>query len=157
MWMISCTCMRVESYSCTSVFVHITRHKYIYLSVFFMFSFSSASVYFHLFHPHNNHLSPNSPRLMFLFVKCATVNKVYLILSYLIAKPRWRGQRRSRHSRRIRNPQFCVSGKRPITLCRGCNSHLIMMLNRRRIRPYSNGDIIICRFQVKVNDGFRKV
>ena len=84
MWMISCTCMRVESYSCTSVFVHITRHKYIYLSVFFMFSFSSASVYFHLFHPHNHHLSPNSPRLMFLYVKCATVNKVYLILSYLI-------------------------------------------------------------------------
>ena len=47
-------------------------------------SFSSASVYFHLFHSHNHHLSPNSPRLMFLFVKCATVNKVYLILSYLI-------------------------------------------------------------------------
>ena len=46
-------------------------------------SFSSASVYFHLFHSHNHHLSPNSPRLMFLFVKCATVNKVYLILSYL--------------------------------------------------------------------------
>ena len=28
-------------------------------------------------------LSPNSPRLMFLFVDCATANKVYLILSYL--------------------------------------------------------------------------
>ena len=51
---------------------------------FSWFSFSSASVYFHLFHPHNHHLSPNSPRLMLLFVKCATVNKVYLILSYLI-------------------------------------------------------------------------
>ena len=50
-------------------------------------SFSSASVYFHLFHSHNHHLSPNSPRLMFLFVKCATVNKVYLILSYLILSP----------------------------------------------------------------------
>ena len=36
------------------------------------------------FQPHNHHLSPNSPRLMFLFVDCATVNKVYLILSYLI-------------------------------------------------------------------------
>ena len=30
-----------------------------------------------------------------------------------IAKPRWRGKR-SRHSRRMRNPQFYVSGKRPI-------------------------------------------
>ena len=30
-----------------------------------------------------------------------------------IANPRWRGKR-SRHSRRMRNPQFCVSGKRPI-------------------------------------------
>ena len=39
------------------------------------------------FHPHN-HLSPNSPRLMFLFVDCATVNKVYLILSYLT--PSWK-------------------------------------------------------------------
>ena len=28
-----------------------------------------------------------------------------------IAKPRWRGKR-SRHSRRMRNPQFCVSDKR---------------------------------------------
>ena len=36
------------------------------------------------FHPHNHHLSPNSPRLMLLFVDCATVNKVCLILSYLI-------------------------------------------------------------------------
>ena len=38
------------------------------------------------FHPYNHHLSPNSPRLMFLFVDCATVNRVYLIyliLSYL--------------------------------------------------------------------------
>ena len=32
-----------------------------------------------------------------------------------IANPRWRGKR-SRHSRRMRNPQFCVSGKRPIAL-----------------------------------------
>ena len=30
-----------------------------------------------------------------------------------IANPRWRGKR-AWHSRRIRNPQFCVSGKRPI-------------------------------------------
>ena len=61
------------------------------------FSFSSASVYFHLFHPHNHHLSPNSPRLMFLFVKCATVNKVYLIssiLTYLIGGSPHKGQQR---------------------------------------------------------------
>ena len=31
-----------------------------------------------------HHLSPNSPRLVILFVDCATVNKVYLILSYFI-------------------------------------------------------------------------
>ena len=30
--------------------------------------------------PHNLHLSPNSHWLMFLFVDCATVSKVYLIL-----------------------------------------------------------------------------
>ena len=30
-----------------------------------------------------------------------------------IANPRWRGKR-SRHSRRMRNPQFYVSGKRPM-------------------------------------------
>ena len=30
-----------------------------------------------------------------------------------IANPRWRGKR-AWHSRRMRNPQFCVSGKRPI-------------------------------------------
>ena len=34
------------------------------------------------FRPHDHHLSPDSPRLMFLFVDCATVNKVYLILTY---------------------------------------------------------------------------
>ena len=37
------------------------------------------------FHPHDHHMSPNSPRLMFLFVDCATANIVYLILSYLIS------------------------------------------------------------------------
>ena len=30
-----------------------------------------------------------------------------------IANTRWRGKR-SRHAQRMRNPQFCVSGKRPI-------------------------------------------
>ena len=36
------------------------------------------------FHHYNHHLSPNSHRLMFLFVDCGTVNKIYLILTYLI-------------------------------------------------------------------------
>ena len=31
----------------------------------------------------------------------------------------WRGKG-SRHSRRMRNPQFCVSGKRPMAQHRGC-------------------------------------
>ena len=31
-----------------------------------------------------------------------------------MANPRWPGKR-SRHSRRMRNPQLCVSGKRPMT------------------------------------------
>ena len=35
-----------------------------------------------------------------------------------IANPRWRGKR-SRHSRRMRNPQFYVSGKRPIRYAHG--------------------------------------
>ena len=34
-----------------------------------------------------------------------------------IANPRWRGKR-SRHSRRMRNPQFYFSGKTPIGTCR---------------------------------------
>ena len=34
-----------------------------------------------------------------------------------IAKPRWRGKR-SRHSQSMRNPQFCVSGKRPMYVLR---------------------------------------
>ena len=33
-----------------------------------------------------------------------------------IAEPRWRGKG-SRYSRRMRNPQFYVSGKRPMELC----------------------------------------
>ena len=32
-----------------------------------------------------------------------------------IANPRWRGKR-SRHSRRMRNPQFYVSGKKPMMI-----------------------------------------
>ena len=41
-----------------------------------------------------------------------------------IANPRWRGKR-SRQSRRMRNPQFYVSGKRPMQHCRViCNAIL---------------------------------
>ena len=55
-----------------------------------------------------------------------------------IANPRWRGKR-SRHSRRMRNPQFYVPGKRPIKnwpvkinllpsllLCSVCTEYCIM-------------------------------
>ena len=58
-----------------------------------------------------------------------------------IANPRWRGKR-SRHSRRMRNPQFYVPGKRPIEnwpakinllpsllLCSVCTEYCIMRYN----------------------------
>ena len=35
------------------------------------------------------------------------------VMHFGIANPRWRGKH-SRHSRRMRNSQFCVPGKRPI-------------------------------------------
>ena len=38
---------------------------------------------------------------------------------------RWRGKR-SRYSRRMRNPQFCISGKRPMP----CHSSLLMICHR---------------------------
>ena len=50
-----------------------------------------------------------------------------------IANPRWRGKR-SRHSRRMRNPQFYVSGKRPIPLyIRHC--HYVSKLLQKGITP----------------------
>ena len=45
---------------------------------FFMFLILICVCILSALHPHNYLLSPNSPRLMFLFVDCATVNKVYL-------------------------------------------------------------------------------
>ena len=48
-----------------------------------------------------------------------------------IVKSRWRGKR-SRHSRRMRNPQFCVSGKRPIhTSSKGPRNHRVLCLQRK--------------------------
>ena len=49
----------------------------------FVFLLKFQWIVFKRIHPHNRHLSPHSPRLRFLFVNCATVNKVYLILAYL--------------------------------------------------------------------------
>ena len=56
----------------------------LYVCVYMIFPILISVCILSSFHPHHHHLSPNSPRLMFLFVDCATVNKVYLILSYLI-------------------------------------------------------------------------
>ena len=41
------------------------------------------------------------------------VRHVRAVMHVGIAKQLWRGKR-SRHSRRMRNPQLCVSGKRPM-------------------------------------------
>ena len=41
------------------------------------------------------------------------LSKYPAVIQAGIANPRWRGKR-SRHSRHMRNPQFYVSGKRPI-------------------------------------------
>ena len=41
-----------------------------------------------------------------------------------IANPRWRGKR-SRHSRCMRNPQLCVSGKRPIARMRKIQIYIV--------------------------------
>ena len=57
--------------------------------------------------------------LMLYCLHCPTLNKVFLhlllrvVMHVGITNPRWRGKR-SRHSRRMRNPQFCGSGKRPM-------------------------------------------
>ena len=77
-------CCVVYMHVWTFVFMHITRR--VYLSVYLLcFSFSSASVYLSSLH---RHLSPNSLRLMFLFVDRAAIDKVYLILSYRLRVPR---------------------------------------------------------------------
>ena len=43
------------------------------------------------------------------------VTHVLWCMSGLLSRPQWRGKH-YRHPRRMRNPQFCVSGKRPMVL-----------------------------------------
>ena len=53
---------------------------------------------------------------------------------------RWRGKR-SRHSRRMRNPQFHVSGKRPIRIVNDWNSlpvHVISAPNMNDMNAFEN-------------------
>ena len=69
-------CMHVCVLLCLYTSRYICMHVYVYIDVFP----SHLHLYISSFHPHNHYLSPNSPRLMFLFVDCATVDKVYLIL-----------------------------------------------------------------------------
>ena len=75
-------CMYMRLCLCTN------RCICMYVYVYLMFLILICVCILSSFHPHNHHLSHNSPRLMFLFADCATVNKVYLILSYLIIKCR---------------------------------------------------------------------
>ena len=71
-------CMYIRLCLCTN------RCICMYVYVYMMFLILISVCILSSFHPHHHHLSPNSPRLMFLFVDCATVNKVYLILSYQV-------------------------------------------------------------------------
>ena len=50
------------------------------------------------------------------------------VMHVRIANPRWRGKR-SRHSRRMRNPQFYVSGTRPMLISRQVNEAYNLMVN----------------------------
>ena len=72
-------------YACMYIRLRLCTNRCIcmYVYVYMMFHILISVCILSSFHPHHHHLSPNSPRLMFLFVDCATVNKVYLILSYL--------------------------------------------------------------------------
>ena len=45
---------------------------------------------------------------------CTTAREARAVMHVEIANPRWQGKR-YRHSRCMGNPQFCVSGKRPMT------------------------------------------
>ena len=79
-------CLLVCMHVCTLVFMHeYSVYACMYMCIS-MFLILICVCMLSSFHPHN-HLSPNIPRLMFLFVDCATVNMSYLILSissYLI-------------------------------------------------------------------------
>ena len=79
-----CICMYVCIYIYTicelfAYFIGIYLYACMYICTL-MFLILICVCILSSFHPHNHHLSPNSPRLMFLFVDCATVNKVYLII-----------------------------------------------------------------------------
>ena len=73
------TCMHACVYSCVYTLIGVYAWMYMCPSMFLILI---CVCILSSFHPHN-HLSPNSPRLMLLFVDFATVNKVYLISSYL--------------------------------------------------------------------------
>ena len=62
------------------------------------------------------------------------VHHTRVVMHVEIANPRWRGKR-SRHSRRMRNPQFCAAGKRPIpgVLCISGNGSMKVLTNSRRL------------------------
>ena len=82
------TCMHACIYAC--VYARIGGYACMYMCTL-MFLILICVCILSYFRTHNHHLSPNdSPRLMYLFVDCATVNKVYLILSYLITALMWR-------------------------------------------------------------------
>ena len=74
-------CMHVYTY--IRVYAQIGVYACMYMCTL-MFLILICVCILSSFHPHNHHLSPNCPKLMFLFVDCATVNNVYLILSYFI-------------------------------------------------------------------------
>ena len=66
-------------YICICMYRCICMCVYIDVFIFILHRYIS------IFHPRSHHLLSNSPRLMFLFINHATVNKVYLMLSN-----RWR-------------------------------------------------------------------
>ena len=73
---------------CVCVYAPIGAYAFMYMCIL-MFIILICVCILWSFHPHNHYLSPNSHRLMFLFVDCVTVNKVnvtlrYVSLSYLI-------------------------------------------------------------------------
>ena len=91
------------------------------------------------------------------FAGCACAGNAVMHVG--IAKPRWRGKR-YRHSRRMRNPQFNVSGKRPMgtvsllmAVCkrnqqvigdlRHCDSHVTscLCLSRKLLNMVSFGAV----------------
>ena len=93
--------LNMHTYACEFVYLHMCLHIWMHLSAFIYMHIHSSIcmriwvfidvliIALHLyiviiyFHPHNHHVSINSPRFMFLFADCATLNKVFLILPRL--------------------------------------------------------------------------